>query len=224
MTQRSHHVRAAVLAALAMSALVACDRSRASDGATASPRSGPVSVGATAPAYTIQTLAGDSLNVGPSDHLVLLNVWATWCASCKEEFAFMDTLLAKHGRKGLRVVAVSVDVGSSEPVQQVASQYNVTFEVAHDPEGTIERRFPAMGVPASYLIDRDGKLLWKHVGVLPPSVDAVIGDALEAAPTEAPAEEEHDHPVEEVLEGPGGEVYGAVKPAARAGALGKRVG
>jgi cytochrome c-type biogenesis protein len=162
--------------------------------------------------------------VGPSDHLVLLNVWATWCASCKEEFAFMDTLLAKHQRNGLRVVAVSVDVGSSEPVQLVASQYNVTFEVAHDPEGTIERRFPAMGVPASYLIDRDGKLLWKHVGVLPPSVDAVIEEALEATPAEAPEHEPDAHPVDEVLEGPGGEVYGAAQLAPRSGASAKRVG
>jgi cytochrome c-type biogenesis protein len=210
------------MASFALAALGACDRSRAGEGGSSTPRSGPVAVGADAPTYAIQTLAGDSLTVGPSDNLVLLNVWATWCASCKEEFAFMDTLLAKHRSKGLRVVAVSVDVGSSEPVQQVASQYNVTFEVAHDPEGTIERRFPAMGVPASYLIDRDGKLLWKHVGVLPPSVDAVIEDALEASPASAAEQKADEYPHEEVLEGPGGEVYGAT-PASRAPLVVKRV-
>ncbi len=224
MAPRLHRMSAVVMASLAIASLGACDRSRASDGGTSSPRSGPVTVGASAPTYAIQTLSGDSLNVGPSDHLVLLNVWATWCASCKEEFAFMDSLLAKHRSRGLRVVAVSVDVGSSEPVQQVASQYNVTFEVAHDPEGTIERRFPAMGVPASYLIGRDGKLVWKHVGVLPPSVDAVIEGALESAPAEAPQEDTNEHLEEEVLEGPGGEVYGATKPATRAGSSLKRVG
>jgi cytochrome c biogenesis protein CcmG/thiol:disulfide interchange protein DsbE len=141
----------------------------------------PVRVGAAAPAYRINTLAGDSLAVGPSDAVVLLNVWATWCASCKEEFALMDTLLARHGPSGLRVVAVSVDVGSSEPVHRTVSQYAVTFEVAHDADGVVERMFPALGVPASYLIGRDGRLLWKHVGVLPSAVDTVIVRAL--APT-----------------------------------------
>jgi len=137
-----------------------------------------VRVGAEAPSYRIATFGGDSLVVGPSPSVVLLNVWATWCASCKEEFALMDTLLQRHGPNGLRVVAVSVDVGSSAPVHRTVAEYAVTFEVAHDAEGEVERRFPALGVPASYLIGRDGRLLWKHVGVLPPSVDTVIAQAL----------------------------------------------
>ncbi len=150
----------------------ACGDVRTDD--SASGRLRPVAIGSPAPSYAIATFTGDSLVVGPSESLVLLNVWATWCASCKEEFAFMDTLLARHGPHGLRVVAVSVDVGSRDPVQRVADQYGVTFEIAHDPDGIIERRFPALGVPASYLIGADGRLVWKHVGVLPPAVDSVI--------------------------------------------------
>jgi cytochrome c biogenesis protein CcmG, thiol:disulfide interchange protein DsbE len=150
------------------------------ESASRAPRQ-PVRVGAAAPAYRIATFAGDSLVIGASPSVVLLNVWATWCASCKEEFALMDTLLARHGPAGLRVVAVSVDVGSSEPVHRTVAEYAVTFEVAHDAEGDVERRFPAMGVPASYLIGRDGTLLWKHVGVLPAAVDTVIARALAPA-------------------------------------------
>lgn len=137
-----------------------------------------VRVGDPAPAYRIATFGGDSLIIGPSPSVVLLNVWATWCASCKEEFALMDTLLTRHEANGLRVVAVSVDVGSSEPVHRTVAEYAVTFEVAHDAEGEVERRYPALGVPASYLIGRDGQLIWKHVGVMPASVDTVIAGAL----------------------------------------------
>ncbi len=166
---------ALVAAALAISG---CGGSGGDDGGNATGRSRPAMVGQPAPAYAIATVTGDSLVVGPSESLVLLNVWATWCASCKEEFAFMDTLLAKHGPNGLRVVAVSVDAGSVEPVLRVAKQYGVTFEIAHDPDGEIERRFPALGVPASYLIGRDGRVVWKYVGVLPPKVDSVIAATL----------------------------------------------
>lgn len=173
-------LRVAVPSALAITVALLMAACAGGDGTVRTPRQ-PVRVGAEAPAYRIGTFAGDSLVVGPSSSVVLLNVWATWCASCKEEFALMDTLLTRHGPNGLRVVAVSVDVGSSEPVHRTVAQYAVTFEVAHDAEGVVERVFPALGVPASYLIGRDGRLLWKHVGVLPPSVDAVIAQALAPA-------------------------------------------
>lgn len=131
-------------------------------------------LGAPAPAYRIATLGGDSLVLGPSPRVVLLNVWATWCTSCKAEFAHMDSLLARHARNGLRVVAVSVDVGETALVQETLSSYAVSFEAAHDQAGEIETRFPAFGVPASYLIDRAGVLRWRHVGVLPTTVDSVV--------------------------------------------------
>lgn len=153
----------------------------AGGGTSASRRPATPRLGQLVPAYRVQTFTGDSLRLGRESQVVLLNVWATWCASCKEEFALMDTLLARHGERGLRVVAVSIDVGGVEPVRRTTEQYAVTFEVAHDPAGEIERAFPALGVPASYLIDPDGTLLWKHVGVLPGGVDSVIVRALASA-------------------------------------------
>ena len=181
-----------LLAALLTVPLLACGT--ASDGrapadngiaATAdagerSPAGALVAVGAPAPRYATATLRGDSLHIGPSEHVTLVNVWATWCVSCKEEFAFMDELLARYGADGLRIVAVSVDAGAVAPVEQVVRQYAPTFEIAHDPDGRIEAAYPAIGVPASYLVGRDGTLLWKRVGVLPPSVAEVIEEALQA--------------------------------------------
>ncbi|MCU0616174.1 MAG: TlpA family protein disulfide reductase [Gemmatimonadaceae bacterium] len=149
----------------------------APDGGTTARRA-PLRVGERAPDYAVATLAGDSLVIGPSNSVVLLNVWATWCASCKEEFAHMDTLLARHANDGLRVVAVSIDAGDRALVERTIAEYAATFEVAHDPDGTIEARFPALGVPASYLIDRAGVLRWRHVGVLPPAVDSVVAAVL----------------------------------------------
>jgi cytochrome c-type biogenesis protein len=172
---------ARLLTAAAVSGAVACAGASADADAPARRRPVATPIGARVPAYQAVTFGGDSLQLGRESRVVLLNVWATWCASCKEEFALMDTLLERHGARGLRVVAVSVDVGSDAPVRRTAAQYGVTFEIAHDPDGEIERRFPAIGVPASYLIDRDGTLLWKHVGVLPAAVDSVIAEALASA-------------------------------------------
>jgi cytochrome c biogenesis protein CcmG/thiol:disulfide interchange protein DsbE len=148
--------------------------------------SGPPRLGAPAPAYEIPTLDGALLRIGPSPSVVLLNVWATWCTACKEEFARLDTLLSRHSADGLRVVAVSVDAAETEVVRRTLEAHGATFEGAHDPRGTIEARFPALGVPASYVIDRDGILRWRHVGVLPPDVDSVVASLLSPARPGAP--------------------------------------
>lgn len=135
--------------------------------------------------YEAVTLAGDTVRIGggAGNDVVLLNVWATWCASCREEFALMDTLLARYRGDGLRVVAVSVDAGDVTPVAQMAREYGVTFEVAHDPDGRVERAFPALGVPASYLVDRDGAVVWRRVGVLTMTeTDSAVQAALAKAP------------------------------------------
>jgi peroxiredoxin len=154
------------------------------DGGNARGGASSVRVGAAAPDYAITTLAGDSLRIGPGPDVVLVNVWATWCVSCKEEFALMNELLARHRERGFRVVAVSVDAGDVEAVERVAAQYAVRFEIAHDRDGRIEAAYPAIGVPASYLIGRDGRLLWKRVGVLTPEVDSIVAEAL-GTPAEA---------------------------------------
>jgi len=166
------------LRAVALCAVVlagsACAAEDGSGQARTSARPMAPVIGEPAPAYRIATLDGDSLVLGPSPQVVLLNVWATWCTSCKEEFAHMDSLLARHAADGLRVVAVSVDVGGTPLVRETLSSYAVSFEAAHDQDGEIETRFPAFGVPASYLIDRRGVLRWRHVGVLPAAVDSVV--------------------------------------------------
>lgn len=135
--------------------------------------------------YDAVTLSGDTVRVGggAGDALVLLNVWATWCASCREEFALMDTLVARYRGDGLRVVAVSVDAGGVAPVAQLAREFGVTFDVAHDPDGRVERAFPALGVPASYLVDRDGQVVWRRVGVLTMAeADSAVRATLAKAP------------------------------------------
>lgn len=95
----------------------------------------------------------------------------------------MDTLAARYRGDGLRVVAVSVDAGAVAPVAQMAQDYGVTFDVAHDPDGRVERAFPALGVPASYLVDRDGAVVWRRVGVLTMAeTDSAVRAALAKAP------------------------------------------
>jgi cytochrome c biogenesis protein CcmG, thiol:disulfide interchange protein DsbE len=130
----------------------------------------PLAVGDTVPAYAAATVggaAGDSVRVaGGAQPLTLVNVWATWCTACREEFGDLERLHREYGARGVRVVAVSVDDGSDEKVARFARAEKVTFTVAHDAAGRVQRLYQTVGVPETYLVSPDGKLLWRRAGAL----------------------------------------------------------
>ncbi|HEU4699303.1 MAG TPA: TlpA disulfide reductase family protein [Gemmatimonadales bacterium] len=126
----------------------------------------PLAVGEPVPALAVATLAGDSARVGPGEPVTLLNIWATWCGPCREEFPDLERLQREFGPKGLRVLAVSVDASDVAPVRRFAEEHGATFTIGHDPSGAVKTTYQAIGVPASYLIDRDGRLLMRQLGTL----------------------------------------------------------
>jgi thiol-disulfide isomerase/thioredoxin len=98
---------------------------------------------------------------------VLLNVWATWCGPCREEIPFLASLQAKKAASGLRVVGVSVDaMADREKVLQSAAMLGLTYDLWLDPEERIGGVLRYAGLPASMLVNREGVVVWKHVGVL----------------------------------------------------------
>lgn len=134
----------------------------------------PLAIGEPVPAYAAPVVggaAGDSVRIAVGDSasgapLTLVNVWATWCTSCREEFGDLERLHRDYGARGVRVVAVSVDESGDERVARFAKTEGVTFTIAHDPEGRVQRLYQTVGVPETYLVSGDGKLLWRHGGAL----------------------------------------------------------
>jgi len=139
----------------------------------------PTQVGDVAPRYGMLVVAGartgDSLRVGDNvgAGLTLLNVWATWCTSCREEMADLDALHRDFAARGLTVVAVSVDKGEAARVQRFAKSEQLAMSIAHDPRGTVQELFGVVGVPETYLIDSSGRVLWKTAG----NVHGVLDEA-----------------------------------------------
>jgi peroxiredoxin len=156
---------------LALVALTAgCSKTSAKESAAAFR---PLDVGAAVPEYAARTLAGDTVHLGGTEPPTVLNVWATWCTSCQEEMAALDSLRTEYQAKGLRVVAVSVDNGGTEKVRRFAESNHLGMTVAHDPLSTINQTYEVVGVPTTFIVGRDGKLLWRHTG----NVTEVMADA-----------------------------------------------
>lgn len=96
---------------------------------------------------------------------VLLNVWATWCAPCREEMPALDRLQAQLGGADFEVLALSVDEGSPSVIRKFYEQLELeSLKVYHDPTASASLKLGVPGIPATFLIDRKGKGLGFVVG------------------------------------------------------------
>lgn len=99
--------------------------------------------------------------------VVLLNAWATWCTPCRREIPFLSALQSREAARGLQVVGVSVDEAADrEAVLAAVPQLGIRYPVWLDPAGRVSELVHTTAVPASVLIDRDGTVRWRHVGLL----------------------------------------------------------
>jgi cytochrome c biogenesis protein CcmG/thiol:disulfide interchange protein DsbE len=132
----------------------------------------PVGLGAKAPEFVANTLDSIKPVTKTLDdykgQVVLINIWATWCAPCRIEMPSIEKLQNAYGPKGLKIVAISVDdPGNEALVREFRKQFNLTFEVLHDPggqEGKISRDYQTTGYPETVIIGRDGVIRRKFLG------------------------------------------------------------
>ncbi len=117
-------------------------------------------IGARAPDFFAYTVDGKHQIRRLADfkgHVMILNVWATWCGPCKEEMPTLERLYRMFEPDGLKIVAVSIDeTASDDSVRTYARNMGLTFDILHDPQYRIEKAYQVVGYPSSYVIDRSG--------------------------------------------------------------------
>jgi peroxiredoxin len=127
----------------------------------------PVTIGSTAPDFHAKVL-GESRYKSIADYkgqVVLLNVWATWCAPCQAELPSLERLYRAYGDKGLKLVAVSIDdYVTEDSIRSFAKTFGITFEILHDSTHAIERIYQTTGYPESFVIGREGTIRKKWIG------------------------------------------------------------
>lgn len=130
----------------------------------------PIGTGVQAPAFSVKTLDTPARVRTLADYhgqVVLLNVWATWCAPCRAEMPNIEQLYQSYVSRGLKIAAVSIDgPGMEAGVRDFAKQFGLTFDVLHDPGGEIQDTYQMTGVPESFLIGRDGVIRKKISGAI----------------------------------------------------------
>lgn len=114
--------------------------------------------------------------------LIILNSWATWCIPCREEMPGLEQLYTDYKDKGLEIIGTSVDsIGMDDRIKNFAERMNITYTLWHDPNDAFTRTFKAIGVPESYLIDKNGTIYHQWKGQFNPmasSTKSIIENAL----------------------------------------------
>ena len=127
-----------------------------------------VAVGRPVPAYAATPLTGGPGSLAElRGRVVLLNVWATWCVPCRTELPELQSLHVRYAPQGLALIGVSIDAGAdADRVKEYAQARGVRYALWLDADDRISATFYAVGVPATYVIGRDGVLRWRRVGPL----------------------------------------------------------
>ncbi len=109
-----------------------------------------------APEFTLRDLNGQTLRLTDyRGNVVLLNFWATWCAPCQVEMPAFAAWQRQYGPQGLQVIGVSMD-DNAAPARRLVERLKLNYPVAMGDERLAARYGGVLGLPLTFLIDRNG--------------------------------------------------------------------
>ena len=124
---------------------------------------------AVTPHFTVRALTGDTITTEQlRGRVVLVNVWATWCAPCRMEMPMMEATWRRHRDAGLLVLGASVDRAGPAVVRAFVSERDITYPIAIVDADVIASLGGVRGYPTSILIGRDGRVRHRVMGPIGP--------------------------------------------------------
>jgi thiol-disulfide isomerase/thioredoxin len=182
----------AVLLTLTLLLAASCKKGEEATGTPANGDAGPrgaaavatttgTDVGSTLPEYSALWLDGSKFDLATRrENVVLLNVWATWCGPCRFEIPELQALHDHYKSRRFEVIGVSVDESGAESVKHFIDEQKMTYPIALDAEGKLPNLLQTSVLPTTVLLDRNGKIVWKRLGMIEKN-DQELVKAIEAA-------------------------------------------
>ena len=141
-------------------------------------------VGDDAPRFTAPLLNGGELDIGPliGQKAIMLDFWSIYCVSCVQE---MPKLVDIHNRfkdAGLETVGVDLDSFCTKRVKKFVSglKFDVTYPIVVDKRRQVAAKYGVSVLPTTIIIDKNGKVIYYHVGYAPGDEDEIEEKVKEA--------------------------------------------
>ena len=151
MSARTHAVT--VLLALAVLSLVA------TGAAAALP-----AVGVAAPDFASKSNSGRNVRLSElRGQVVLINFWASWCGPCRQELPVLNKVYAQYRAAGFMLLAVNVD-DNRKDADAMLKRLDLRFPILFDGSKNVAKLYGVDMMPATLLIDRDGRVRYVHRG------------------------------------------------------------
>ena len=96
-------------------------------------------------------------------HPVIVNFWASWCVSCREEAMHMEAFWKRYREKGILILGVAIQ-DTAESAREFAKAHGKTYPIALDTTGKTTIDYGVYGVPESFFIDEKGIIIHKEAG------------------------------------------------------------
>ena len=145
----------------------------------------------TRPEASVTLLDGRPLSLAAlRGQVVLVNVWATWCAPCRVEMPLLEQTWQRHRAAGFVLLGASVDRGDPATVRAFLAEHGISYPVAIVGADVIQALGGVVGYPTSILIGRDGRVRHRVMGpigpvTLEPAIRRALAETPEAETPEA---------------------------------------
>ena len=108
----------------------------------------------------------DARQLSMTEHrgtVIVLNFWASWCLECRSEMPVLERLQREFSSRGLVIIGVNARENKDD-VRRYAKELGLTFPLVLDPEGKINALYGVIGLPSTFVVGRDGRVIAFAIG------------------------------------------------------------